>query len=312
MGHPADHRGAGDSLPGAGRAAPRPGRSLAIPEQRQHELLERFHRLHALQPVGLPIECGKSSSPPTTCCWGQPRLMDGRRQPFSLILRSLEGRLMVRCVSPVGCLEDGFEEKVGERTRNRPVQVGVVWDDRFKTYNANVEGEVLLGPPLADANRVAAPSTGWCPWPTSWSASCCRGQTRPWRPSKTRSPRSPPMPTTDWRNLTREPDLDVQGDTISVRLEGERGQQVFVEDANPTLLRVWSVAARPAMLQQLEEGPDLYAWGATGSATWSGSRQTAAVGRSARPGCSRRAWTRTSGRSTSGRWRWPATEWSTC
>lgn len=68
------------------------------------------------------------------------------------------------------------------------------------------------------------------------------------------------MPTTDWRRLTREPDFDIQGDAISVRLEGERGQQVFIEDANPTLLRVWSVAARPAMLQQLEEGPDLYAW----------------------------------------------------
>ena len=69
------------------------------------------------------------------------------------------------------------------------------------------------------------------------------------------------MPATDWRKLTREPAFDVQGDAISVRLEGERGQQVFVEDANPALLRVWSVAARPAMLQQLEEGPDLYAWG---------------------------------------------------
>lgn len=132
-----------------------PERSLAVPEQHQKELLERFHRLQTLQPVGLPIEW-EVQQPSDDMLLGTAWLMDGRRQPFSLILRSLEGRLMVRCVSPVGCLEDGFEARVSERTRSRPVQVGVVWDDRFKTYNANVEGEVLLGPPPADANRVAA------------------------------------------------------------------------------------------------------------------------------------------------------------
>lgn len=128
-----------------------PKRSLAVPEERQKELLERFHRLQTLQPVGLPIEW-EVQQPSDDMLLGTARLMDGRRQPFSLILRSLEGRLMVRCVSPVGCLEDGFEARVCERTRTRPVQVGVVWN--LESYNANVEGEVLLGPPSADAGRI--------------------------------------------------------------------------------------------------------------------------------------------------------------
>lgn len=68
------------------------------------------------------------------------------------------------------------------------------------------------------------------------------------------------MRATDWRRLTRDPDFRVQDDAISVRLEGGRGHQVMVDETNPALLRVWSVAARPALLEQLEEGPDIYAW----------------------------------------------------
>lgn len=68
------------------------------------------------------------------------------------------------------------------------------------------------------------------------------------------------MLTTDWRRLTREAGFVVTGDVIEVRFHDERRQQVLVEDANPTLLRVWSVAARPAMLQEIGD-PDLYAWG---------------------------------------------------
>lgn len=67
------------------------------------------------------------------------------------------------------------------------------------------------------------------------------------------------MPTTDWRRLTREAGLAPTGDTIEVRFHDERHQQVLVGDANPMLLHVWSVAARPAMLDQLEDA-DLYAW----------------------------------------------------
>lgn len=68
------------------------------------------------------------------------------------------------------------------------------------------------------------------------------------------------MPTPEWRRLSRDAGLSLSGDTIEVGTNGGRQQQVFVDDANPTLLRVWSVATRPSMLQQLEDGPDVYAW----------------------------------------------------
>lgn len=67
------------------------------------------------------------------------------------------------------------------------------------------------------------------------------------------------MPTPEWRRLSREAGLALSGDTIDVGMQGGRRQQVFVEDTNPALIRVWSVAARPAMLAAVG-GPDEYAW----------------------------------------------------
>lgn len=115
--------------------------------------LARFRRLRDVQPAGLSL-AWEPQQAPDDLLLGTAWLMDGRRQPFNLILRSLEGRLMVRCVSPVGRLDADAYEIAAELTRGKPVQVGLVWDDRFESYNANVEGEVLLGPPEADAGRV--------------------------------------------------------------------------------------------------------------------------------------------------------------
>lgn len=67
------------------------------------------------------------------------------------------------------------------------------------------------------------------------------------------------MPTIDWRRLTEEAGLVLTGDAIDVHFHDGRRQQVLVEDTSPMLLRVWSVAARPAMLRRLDD-PDVYAW----------------------------------------------------
>ncbi len=67
------------------------------------------------------------------------------------------------------------------------------------------------------------------------------------------------MPAPDWRRLAREAGLEVSGDTIEVRFADGRRQQLDVDDRHPTLLRIFSVAARPALMAQVEE-PDLYAW----------------------------------------------------
>lgn len=67
------------------------------------------------------------------------------------------------------------------------------------------------------------------------------------------------MPATDWQRLTREAGLTLVGDTIEVGLHAGRRQQVLVDDAHVAMLRVWSVAARSAMLRPIRD-PDVYAW----------------------------------------------------
>jgi hypothetical protein len=89
---------------------------------------------------------------------GTVRRPDGRRQPFTLVLRSFSGRSMVRCVSPVGRLlsENGRTSALAERVRDRPVQIGALPDDRFGSYDLNAEGEVLLSDAGSDVARL-----GW-------------------------------------------------------------------------------------------------------------------------------------------------------
>jgi len=71
--------------------------------------------------------------------------LERRQQPFTLLVRSFAGRLLVRCVSPVGRLDFGYNvAEVARITARRPVQVTAIYDDRFKTYNLAVEREVLL------------------------------------------------------------------------------------------------------------------------------------------------------------------------
>lgn len=126
---------------------------LAVPAETAEECRARFASLK-VQPVGLQIDW-EDHSASEDMLLGTVWLADGRRQPFTLVLRSIEGRLMIRCVSPVGRLAHDYDKAlVRERTRSRPVQVGAVWDDRFKTYNLNVEAEVLLGPAADDARRA--------------------------------------------------------------------------------------------------------------------------------------------------------------
>jgi hypothetical protein len=62
-----------------------------------------------------------------------------------------------------------------------------------------------------------------------------------------------------WKELTRAAGLEVRGETIHVRFGDERGQQVHVAEEEPGTIRVWTVAARRAAVQRLDN-PELYAW----------------------------------------------------
>lgn len=64
----------------------------------------------------------------------------------------------------------------------------------------------------------------------------------------------------DWRRLSREAGLEVDGDAILVSFPDERSQRVYVEvGERPGLVRVWSFVARPSAVQQYEM-PHIFAW----------------------------------------------------
>jgi hypothetical protein len=67
------------------------------------------------------------------------------------------------------------------------------------------------------------------------------------------------MSTPDWRELSREAGLVVHDDGITVRFHDERSQQVWVDDSDPAVIRIWSVAAKPAAARELGD-PNLQAW----------------------------------------------------
>lgn len=75
----------------------------------------------------------------------------GRIQPFTLMLSSVEGRAIVRCISPVGRVypsDDPFE--IERLTGGAPVKLGVLPARDAGTYDMTVQGEVLLAHRISD------------------------------------------------------------------------------------------------------------------------------------------------------------------
>jgi hypothetical protein len=62
-----------------------------------------------------------------------------------------------------------------------------------------------------------------------------------------------------WRELSWRAGLRDDGNTIRVQFKDARRQVVEVDAADPESIRLWSVAARPAALERLDE-PLLVAW----------------------------------------------------
>lgn len=114
--------------------------------------LVRFHRIKDLTFPRLSISWEPSS--PDDALLGTVHLRR-RQQPFTLLLRSLGGRLMVRCVSPIGKLGERYDAaSVAEVTRARAVQVAAIFDPRFQTYDLAIERETLLAGEQHDLARV--------------------------------------------------------------------------------------------------------------------------------------------------------------
>lgn len=136
-----------EDLKGVRKKLDRPARGAA-------ELVKRFHALDRLRGIEWehrsfgPSEAGKM--------YGTATMPQGRKQPFTLRLLSLESFPMLRCVSPVGCVlgHKDLDAAVGQ-LRFPGARVAMLKVERGSeaTYDVTVEGEVLLVDASHDSGR---------------------------------------------------------------------------------------------------------------------------------------------------------------
>jgi hypothetical protein len=86
---------------------------------------------------------------------GTMKLARRRIQPFTLFLDSVDGWLMVRCVSPIGIVDlDDMRQAIEDSVRRSRVRLGAVIDREPESYNLTVQEDVILGDRADDVARV--------------------------------------------------------------------------------------------------------------------------------------------------------------
>ena len=130
-------------------------RALAVSPALAFEALDRLAVLQQLTGEQLTIEWAHSDVDGQL--FGTMRLADGRIQPFTLLLDSLAGRLLIRCISPVGVVDFGASlEAITDSVRAKPIRLGAVRNREDGSYNLTVQEDVLLADRAHDAARVNA------------------------------------------------------------------------------------------------------------------------------------------------------------
>jgi hypothetical protein len=83
--------------------------------------------------------------------------LNDRQQPFTLLLKCFQDRLLVRCISPVGVINPSQDQALIQQSVVRsPSKIGVILGSDDRSYNLTVEGDVLLSPdPEVNAIRIA-------------------------------------------------------------------------------------------------------------------------------------------------------------
>lgn len=84
-----------------------------------------------------------------------------RRQPFALFLRIVtgDGRVLLRCVSPVGKVAYDDAESIEQISQTQQQlafgKVCAVKDDKLKTYNLTIEADMLFHPDTTQWSLLA-------------------------------------------------------------------------------------------------------------------------------------------------------------
>ena len=128
--------------------------SLAVSTDLEAQLRQRFDLLKQPKLGLLAIEW--AAHPAVGTLLGTATLPGGRVQPFTLLLRSEQGRPVVRCISPIGRTAPGEDPHAIVRCAARvPSRVGAILTREARLYDLTVEDDVLLGAPEHDAGRTA-------------------------------------------------------------------------------------------------------------------------------------------------------------
>lgn len=117
-------------------------RKLAVGPEAARDLTARFARLAIGGLPGVEVAWERQTEPGMLL--GTARV-GARIRPFSLILTSMDGRPLVRCVSPVGRVgPDDEQEAVVASATAVAARVGAIVTDEDRTYDLTAEGDVLL------------------------------------------------------------------------------------------------------------------------------------------------------------------------
>jgi hypothetical protein len=132
-------------------------RKLEVDSSYQKHVQDRFLRLKDAPLEGLHILWDSHVSSNSSGRLVGTATLRRRIQPFMLLLKSIEGRLLVRCISPVGRVSPGNHlESIQDTAARKPIRLGAILTAEVKTYDLTVEEDVLLGAcDKEDAKRVA-------------------------------------------------------------------------------------------------------------------------------------------------------------
>ena len=128
---------------GVDRAHLEAARIAPPPNDRAVELQERLAAIcRALSERGWHVE---DQDPRDGRALVEATLASGRRQPCSLLLHAIEGRLALRCVSPIGRVEPGPEAaRIRTRLHAEVGHLAAIAEARVESYDLTAEASVLL------------------------------------------------------------------------------------------------------------------------------------------------------------------------
>jgi hypothetical protein len=84
-------------------------------------------------------------------------ILGDRIQPFTLLLKSIGFNVMIRCISPVGCVGPSSNpDSIVAHAARSGVKIGAILTQEERTYDLTVEGDGLLAEHTdSDATRVS-------------------------------------------------------------------------------------------------------------------------------------------------------------